>query len=676
MAENNLSSKEQMIYDYMKELMKLDFPDADLSDTGAFMEMFGKPHIDLLTPVIEFADRVALVQSVDNAKHMTTEEMDRFAKSKYMYRQSGERAIGFVNLIFSDIPVTGTLVIPADTSVVSKQGYTFRSMQSVTLTESQLVDYYDPSTFRYVIPVQFEAEDVGDKYNVKEGDITTIGKDLKNLVAVYNDTPFDRGVNAETNEELAERIKESSMSKNMGVVRGYKGYMKGFKEVKDVVVAGYGHPLMKRDIIGTFPKEGFFNQTVRDLHWGTKVDIYLRGQKLQEYAEYLKVVTLPDSGKYGVYLSKKPVHDIVDIKLYTDIGQLDDPNIDESTLLVTEYALEKDEDSETVGTLNETAWVVLNDERINSFSNVRVRYRYNSLIEEIHGKMYDENERPPTADVLLKEANKKYVFGSLKLKMKSPIGLRERDRSLIRQKAYAWADEVKMGEEIQFSDISTILTQTGENGEEALVDYIKMPFQFFVSENNGKYIFYAMSQEQKKVTDQFLGEKIFLHEVIQKYKDNVTIYDVFDLLHTFTFESGLDKALDSLEYEGFEWGQKTQFFKLAKKMVVQSLIPTKLSPARSTTNENEYFELGDMYVYEDKEYSSEDWKSSIDLLYNIASVGNENFEPKDILQLAVYCITVLYLLTAQENLSDDRSGLYQYLIELVGNTPISYEFDR
>jgi hypothetical protein len=679
MATNDLSNKELILQNYMKELLKENFPDLDLSDTGAFMETFGLPQIKLFTPLVDYVDRIALKQSIENAEEMTETEMDELANSKGVYRQQGDYSYGYVTMIFSDIPKSGTLIIPAGTEVLSKQGYIYECVKTAVFSEVTLVDYYDPDSFRYQVPVMFKSRVIGSVYDITEGEITTIGTDLQYLERVTNLTPFTGGKDIETNAELAQRIKEKEAAPNLGNDRGYIQYLyDNFSDVEDSRIVGYGHPLMKRDIIGTYNTD-LFTQTVKDVHWGTKVDIYIRGENLVEQLEYLAIQRHPVTNQYGVPLGKKPVRDIIDVKMYMNIGDLDNPDIDQSTLYVTSYSLLKDEDTETIGTLGEKAWVVFNDSRLTDASNVVVRYRYNSLLQTINDDMYQDDRRPPTADVLLKEANKKYIYGAFVLQMQSPLGVREQDRSLIRQKVYDFIDEIRMGEEIQFSDIVTSLT-TDQNSTsayelESVIDYINLPYQFIVLENYNRYIFDCLSEEQRSAIAQVQTKNAFFDSIVNKYKGYITTYDFFDILHALSHDGGYADAISQIDTTVDNWQQKLDMFKTARSILETNVIPKKLSPSRSTSSEVEYFELGELYVYEDKEYTADEWKQNAELLINLSCLGNsvsvDNY--KDELHLALYCAFLICVATTKGTLSDQVDALYSQLQKLGVGTPIADE---
>lgn len=676
MATNDLTNKEQMIYDYVKEALRLEFPEADLNDNGEFMEMFGLAHVKLLSPLMNFADRITLMQSIENADKLSTDEMDIIAQNKYVARERGERSVGTTIFVFDDVPASGNLIIRTGTEVRSKQSYLFRTFENISLTLDELVNYYDPSSFRYRIPVLCESLEFGSKYNVAAGDIVEIVSDsIPNLEYVTNETNFTQGIDEQTNVELAEKIREEAFAPNLGNIRGYKAFIKGFQGVEDVCIAGYGHPLMQRDIIGEFTNPGFFNQTVRKLHWGTKVDAYIRGANIVTETEVFTVEKINDN-ELGVLLTKKPVRDVLSVRLYSASGEYDDPDIDPDSLYIMKHILEKEEDKETMGTLLEKVHLILQDERLSVGTTVQVVYRYNALIEEIHTNMYEEDSRPPTADVRLKEANTKFVHGALILKLKSVLGIRDRDKSLIRQRLMNWVSDVEMGDEVQFSDVTVPLMEETGAQDEAVVDYINLPFQFIVTENNSKYIFYCLSKEQRSLLDHFTSEKVFLGELFEKYKDYITVYDFFDILYALIFDRGFNEAIGKLEMESYEWGKKIEAIRIMRDMTIKSLLTKKLSPVRSETLENEYFELGDAFIYEDREYTKEEWEKSLNILYSLSLGGAETTEDyQEMYSLAVYCMTIVYILTTQEDLTGSRNPLYTYLTNILSGTPIEFLFN-
>ena len=101
---NDLTNQELIVKNFLKEALKAEFPNLDTSDSGAFMETFGFPHIKLMVPLLEVADRMKLTQSLDNAELLTEEEMDQLGASYFEYRLNGSYSNGYITLEFDDLP--------------------------------------------------------------------------------------------------------------------------------------------------------------------------------------------------------------------------------------------------------------------------------------------------------------------------------------------------------------------------------------------------------------------------------------------------------------------------------------------------------------------------------------------------------------------------------------------
>lgn len=670
----DLSNREGQLLDYMKEVMKHQFPEADLRNDGEFMEMFALPHVKLFEPLLTFIDRMRLMQSLENANNMTTEEMDEVARSHYTIRNMGKKSNGVITLIFEDVPSSGNMVIPVGLEATSKNDLRFRSVETVTLNEVTLAAYYDTSSFTYRIPVLFSAMYPGEEYNVNAGEITELSRgNLPNILEVINETKFVDGTNVETNVQLADRIRLESFAPNLGIERGYIRYINTFEDAKESLIAGYGHPLMRRDIIGEVEVEGIkFHDSIRELHWGTKVDVYVRGETPTITTEHIKVQE-DDEGNKFVQLKEVPVLDIIDVRLYSLDAEYDDPDIDQSSLYIMNYALVKEEEFETEGTIFENSRVVLNDERVEEGGYVQVNYRYNKLISDIHTAMYEEDNRPPTADVKIKESNKKFVYGSLIVGMESSLGLRDSDRGAIRQQLSSWLGELRMGEELQFSDLLEPISRDNPNSADGIVDYVHLPFQFFVTENQSRYIFFCLSETKRDLFKRFEKENDFLHRIFEKYKDVVTTYDFFDIMHSFTHENGFDSAIKDIQFKTGNWGSMANTFIQLRRMALTSRATKLLSPPKREIAENEYFAFGETYVYESKEYDQNDWEKMLLLFWNIAKQGEEGDSPKEMYYLAVYILSVMYIATTEGEV--DAEGLYEFVRKMIVSTPIEFEND-
>lgn len=671
MATNDLSSKETIVQNYMKELAKSQFPNVDMSDHGAFMEMFGVPHVKLMQPLLDYADRIKLTQSLNNAELMTEAEMDEYAaNAHFMYRKTGEYATGYVNISFDDVPANGVIQIPAGTEANSKQGYGFRSLETEIFNEEELANYYDTDTFRYVIPVFFEAQNPGAAYNVAENDINEIVTPLANLIDVTNPIAFKGGKDKETNAEFKARIEETAETPNVGVERGWKKFAREFDAVEDVIVAGYGHPLMKRDIVGLAPKGRFSSQVSREIHWGGKTDLHLRGKDLAEYVE-TSLLKRNEEGDLVMPLEKHPTYDVMEIQFSSP--RYTDPDLDPTFFIVKDFLLMKKEERETMGTLFEESWVVIKDDRLEEDDTVTVRYRYNQLLESMQNALYEEDNRPPASDILLKESKKKFIHSSIIVRLDTVVGLKETDKSTIRQRLYNYINQLPTGAELQFSDLTEPIYEHDTDSIETKVDYISLPSQFVVTDYDNKFLYYCLNKNKRDFIDKIMQESVYFNQWIPYYMDNVTLYDFFDVMHTLTYQNVEKDAWKSLSYKNHDWSKKTYFINMAKRMLAYVNSIQRLSPAKWNTAENDYFELGYLQIFEDVPYHPTELEEWVNLFENIANPGETEYKDDNLLHLTVYCSVMLYIMTADNIGGMEVTDLFDWLIDLTKGTPIDYQ---
>lgn len=671
----DLSAKENVVLEYMKEALQAKFPGLNLANNGAFMETFGETHLHLLAPVFEAADRFLLMRSLDNAAQMTEAEMDFIGDAYRKTRRAGETAAGLAHFVFNDLPKDGVLVIPADYQVQSSNGRTFFVAATRTLSEAQLVAYFDPERFLYRVPVALAAVEAGASGNIEAASLQNGIVPLPNLVGIENDEPFTGGTDRETNIEFADRIRREGYATGYGVDSGYEMYVMRFRGAEECRVVGYRHPLMRRDIIGQTTRRTEFEQTVVDVHWGTKVDLYIRGTQLETTTEQLDVVELPDGG-LGCYLSRKPVFDVVEVRHFQYAGQLEDPNMDQTDSYVQRYVLEKDEDFETEGTIDEVAFVRLLDPRVTKDHRVQVRYRYNRLIGEVHDGLYAYDERPPTADVKPKEAHQRYVYGTMTVKGMSG-GLSERDRYLVQSKIRDVFRAQRLGIPIQFSDI-----QTGITGKEVwsdalnLVDSIRLPSTaFLIGKNRSAYAYYTLSKTQRAFLDAVSAEQPVLAQIIARYRDTLKTYDFFDTIHAMSMDDRFEESMYTLARDGGVDANAVDMLREMKRAYDASMIAKRLMPNELPCDEHEYFEVGDVFIHDDIDYGPTEWGQMLNVLRHIAVADGPTNNYTEMVELLMYILTLTFVLIEREGVTGREQALYRMLDTAFRDTSLRHYID-
>lgn len=665
MAVNNLSNKQQMIKDYMIEMLRASFPTLDLGENSAFMETFGLTHLKLLEPLLDFADRMSLMQSLDNANFLTEEEMDEVASKEYFARKPGNRAVGEVTFVFRDVPSTNQLQIPSGLIALSRQGYRYFSTSSIFIDELQLANFYDPDTFQFKVTVPFIAEYAGSEYNISANDMKSIDTVVPYLEYVYNDAPFTGGTNRETNAELALRIQEGYKSPNLGTEKGYIRFIKeNFAYITEVLVAGYGHPLMQRDIIGNFPADQF-NQTVRNVHWGSKIDIYVRGINLTAITVTTNAGLLPfEIGDMGVRLYNVPVYDIQYVTLVNP-----DPNVNQAQLQITNYALVTNGDVETDRTKLEIAYLRIDDARVVAGTPVQITYRYDTTPLDVTNLLYNEDYRPPTADVRIKQATPKYLVGNLVAKSATNIRLMDSDRAIGRQNAYQYVRSLTMGAELQFSDLYDAVLH-GDPANEVF-DYLKMPSQFLLLSRNNNLIYDCLSDLQRAKLEQIASVNSYMYDVMMNYRSQINTYEYLDVCHLLSTDANFENALNDLRAQSTSGELLADALRHAKDLYIRGNANAMLMPATVSVSQNEYFDVSQLNFYEYKAYSTPEWHTLFQLLNNYAQSGADD---RSVMDVTVYVLSILYVLTQLPTISSNVSAFYRYMQNISKGTPIQDRF--
>ncbi len=275
----NVSDLKQVVYDFIVNTIKEEYPDIDTTENSPIIDLLVKPLQAVIEPIIQHSNSMEFMMNLDNAENMTEEDLDEIGKGNYMMeRNPGEKAVGDVVFSFNSVSDTNNLIIPSGIMVSTKDGLNFITTTNYSFTPEELYGMYNPSTFKYEVPVSVVAEDVGSKYNVGEGTIVVITNKFSSaLDSVTNKSAMTGGSDKESNKDFADRIRQFYISRQLGTKPGYKQFiLEKFVEIKDVYIAGFGDDIMERDVATIVnPDDSTYTG-----HIGGKVDIYVRGSNI------------------------------------------------------------------------------------------------------------------------------------------------------------------------------------------------------------------------------------------------------------------------------------------------------------------------------------------------------------------------------------------------------------
>jgi hypothetical protein len=283
----NIADFDSFIRSYIINSIKQRQPELDVSTNSAFDDLFIKPAIEMLTPILQNLRDLEFKMNLNNATYMSEEDLDEIGLGNYLVeRNQGSKASTVVTCSFSRVPTASNLVFSVGTTFATDAGLRYQTTQDYTFTPTECLTKYNPSRMSYDFDLAVEAIDVGSDYNVSENQIkSTITNLGANLISVTNKVAVIDGTDLESNEDYAARIKQFYISQHLGTKPGYREFiLENFSEVEDLYIAGYKDSEMERDVL-TVVQNGSTTTT----HYGGKVDFYIKGSLYESNSASLTI---------------------------------------------------------------------------------------------------------------------------------------------------------------------------------------------------------------------------------------------------------------------------------------------------------------------------------------------------------------------------------------------------
>jgi hypothetical protein len=256
------------------DTIRLEDPDIDLREGTAFRDLLVKALTVVLQPFGDEIQEIQLEQSILNADLISEDAMDALVANLFVSRRQGSKATGTVKLFFSDAQPAN---VAAGTVFRSSAGLEFQTLQDFSITREGMLNNADGSLF-FMEVVVFSRE-AGSEENVEAGDIVEIVGGPSGVVSVSNDLPFSRGVERESNVDLAERTRLAISVRDLNTEPSIRFIiLENFNTVQDVQPVGFGDPEMIRDVLtGTGLSLGDLELgSVNQVNIGGKTDIYIK----------------------------------------------------------------------------------------------------------------------------------------------------------------------------------------------------------------------------------------------------------------------------------------------------------------------------------------------------------------------------------------------------------------
>jgi uncharacterized phage protein gp47/JayE len=282
------------------ERLRLTQPNLDTKPGTVARDLFIDIQADQLEKLHRVISTISEKQSLLSANGA---DLDRWASNLNIVRRNGTLATGTV--VFSTSNIQSDIIIPNGTMVSSKNGVTFKTVGTYTMSaaeksrfaaiatrlKSSLLIAGISDTYALEVPVQ--AMRVGTSGNLSP--LQIVSSNAIDSVNVTNLSPISGGTNSETDATFRSRIFSVFNGSNTGTASGYRNAAISTPGVLDALIVEPGNSLMLRDGTETIETvDGSFR--IINSGTGGKVDIYILGERLQEIVESFVYSDLSGTG--------------------------------------------------------------------------------------------------------------------------------------------------------------------------------------------------------------------------------------------------------------------------------------------------------------------------------------------------------------------------------------------
>jgi len=250
------------------------------------------------------------------------------------------------------------VVIPSGTLVANvSSDLVYRVVNGGTIVASSAEIFYNSTRKSYELGLLVEAVGIGTKYNIPANRVVVLLTPVSGIDSTENRSASTGGLELESRESQASRLKNSLLGINLGAPGGIT------KNIKDEL------PELVTDtaVIQPFEKEFYRNTS------GPALDIYTIGTSYENYLQIYTAVghetTIPLDKKPAISISSVTVNDVsVIYSLYQDSS------------LETGYSLIGN-DSVILGDVTTPVILAAGD-------RVTIEYTYNSVLENVYNLVY------------------------------------------------------------------------------------------------------------------------------------------------------------------------------------------------------------------------------------------------------------------------------------------------
>jgi uncharacterized phage protein gp47/JayE len=243
-AREDISRFSIPVEKFIQTLISEYYPTLNTAPGSAFYDLFITPAALLQQQQRDRTKVIQRNQSLKNYAVMLDEELDRLAGNFFVERKTGVRATGVQRVYYrtAQAATINTNAVFSDAA-----GNTFKPINAVTATSAQLANNLNSATGEYYLDVACSADAIGEASKSEAGEVSSFSG-ISGATRTTNLKAYFGGKNVESNSELYSRIKSSLTNKDLVKADAIKtAIMEEFNSVEDVLVQGYGDPMMDRD---------------------------------------------------------------------------------------------------------------------------------------------------------------------------------------------------------------------------------------------------------------------------------------------------------------------------------------------------------------------------------------------------------------------------------------------
>lgn len=348
-------------------------------------------------------DHLSQLVSLNFDAATSDDELAGMAGAFGIERDPGLPSTGFVTFFTATRPSVGVkFEVPVGTVVTTSDGQLAYAVTEAGAIDGDNADlFFNPATRRFEVTLPVEALAVGDDHDVPPTRVNTIQSQLESISGCTNGDAIEGGVSAETNAQLAARVRQQLLGGQRGLSGGVLAAARNASQKVKDAVAVYSTDISL-----------FRRRTTRP-----GIDVYVIGEALKPATE-----TFTALGSETSYVpTKQPVKAITLVTV----------NGTEAT-----FTLERDSTRETGGSTIATDRIVFATP-LTTGQVVTVEYTYNAILQDLQA-LYDSQE---------------YLFGT-KIVARTPFQVPI--RVAINATALGSADPIRLAESLRSQVLSYV----------------------------------------------------------------------------------------------------------------------------------------------------------------------------------------------------------------------------